>query len=59
MGDKFVASELSKYITYLDANNPYGWTMSKPLPTNSFKWMKVSELETWENHSCILEVKIN
>ena len=25
MGDKFVASEPSKYITYLDANNLYGW----------------------------------
>ena len=32
--------------------------MSKPLPTHGFKWMKVSELETWENHSCILEVDL-
>ena len=47
MGDKFVASELSKCIAYLDANNLYGWAMSKPLPTHGFKWMKVSELETW------------
>ena len=58
MGDKFVASELCKYITYLDANNLYGWAISKPLPTHGFKWMKVSELETWENHSCILEVDL-
>ena len=58
MGDKFVASELSKYIAYLDANNLYGWAMSKPLPTHGFKWMKVSELETWENYSCILEVEL-
>ena len=58
MGDKFVASELSKYIAYLDANNLYGWAMSKPLSTHSFKWMKVSELETWEKHSCILEVDL-
>ena len=58
MGDKFVASELSKYIAYLEANNLYGWAMSKPLPTHGFKWMKVSELETWENHSCILEVEL-
>ena len=58
MGDKFVASELSKYIAYLDANNLYGWAMSKLLPTHSFKWMKVGELETWELHSCILEVDL-
>ena len=48
MGVMFVASEPSKYIAYLDANNLYGWAMSKPLPTCGFKWMKVSELETWE-----------
>ena len=34
------------------------WAMSKPLPTHGFKWMKVSELEIWENHSCILEVDL-
>ena len=27
----------SKYIVYLDANNPYGYTISKFLPTNWFK----------------------
>ena len=32
--------------------------MSKPLPTHGFKWMKVSELETGENHTCILEVDL-
>ena len=55
MGNEFVASELSKYIAHLDANNLYGLAMSKPLPTHGFKWMKVSE---WENHSCILEVDL-
>ena len=58
MGDKFDASGPSKYITYLDANNLYGWAMSKPLPTHGFKWMKLSELLTWELHSCILEVEL-
>ena len=58
MGDMFVASEPSKYIAYLDANNLYGWAMSKTFPTCGFKWMKVSELETWENYSCILEVDL-
>ena len=58
MDDKYDPSELSKYITYLDANNLYGWTMSKPLPTHGFKWMEKSELGTWEKHSCILEVDL-
>ena len=58
MGNKFVASEPSKYITYLDANNLYGWGMSKPLPTHSFQWMKVSELEAWELYPSILEVDL-
>ena len=49
---------LSTYIVYLDANKLYGWAMSKPLPTHGFKWMEVSELETSENHSCILEVDL-
>ena len=58
MGKSFNEKEPSKYIQYLDANNLYGWAMSKPLPTHGFKWMKVDELETWELHSCILEVDL-
>ena len=51
MGDRFDVNKTSKYITYLDANNLYGCAMSKPLPTDGFKWMKVSELETSFMHS--------
>ena len=58
MSDKFNSNEPSKYIQYLDANNLYGWAMSKPLPTHGFKWMKTSELETWELYPCILEVDL-
>ena len=58
MGKSFNEKEPSKYIQYLDANNLYGWAMSNPLPTHWFKWMKVDELETWELHSCILEVDL-
>ena len=28
----------SSYIQHLDANNLYGWAMSKKLPVNGFKW---------------------
>ena len=59
MGDKFNSNEPSKYIQYLDANNLYGWAMSKSLPMHGFKWMKTSELETWDLHSCILEVDLD
>ena len=58
MGDKFNSNEPSKYIQYLDANNLYGWAMSKPLPTHGFKWMKDSELNVWEKTPCILEVDL-
>ena len=58
MGKSFIDTMISTYIMYLDANNLYGWAMSKPLPTHGFKWMKVDELETWELHPCILEVDL-
>ena len=29
----------STYIEYLDANNLYGWAMSKKLPVRGFKWL--------------------
>ena len=58
MGNNFDSSKPSKYIQYLDANNLYGWAMSKPLPTHGFEWMKVNELKTWENYSCILQVDL-
>ena len=28
----------SQYLTYLNANNLYGWEMSQKLPVNGFKW---------------------
>ena len=37
-------NEESSYIQYLDANNPYGWAMSKKLPTNGFKWIDNNEI---------------
>ncbi|KAF0719864.1 DNA pol B 2 domain-containing protein, partial [Aphis craccivora] len=39
MGDKFNEKEESIFLEYLDANNLYGWAMSKYLPTGDFKWI--------------------
>ena len=33
------SSKESKYITYLDANNLYGWATSQYLPYSGFKWL--------------------
>ncbi len=44
MGDEYDDSKPTKYITYLDANNLYGWALSNPLPTGGFKCMEEKEL---------------
>ena len=38
-------SKANSYIIYLDANNLYGWAMSKPLPKRDFKWKRVMPTE--------------
>ena len=58
MGEKFDLSEPSKFITYLDANNLYGWAMSKNLPTHGFRWVDEKDFDDWENFPCILEVDL-
>ena len=37
----------SSFTEYLDANNLYGWAMSKTLPVNGFKWVKQGELSNF------------
>ena len=37
----------SKYITYLDAGNLYGWEISPYLPYNGFKWLNKKKLVTF------------
>ena len=49
MEEAFDSNKPSSFITYLDANNLYGWAMSKPLPTHGFKWMHKDELNDWKN----------
>ena len=60
----FDPAEKSSFIVYLDANNLYGWAMSKPLPVGEFEWMDEKELKNWERFvdeegiGCILEVDL-
>ena len=60
----FDPEEKSSFIVYLDANNLYGWAMSKPLPVGEFEWMSEDELKDWERFveeegkGCILEVDL-
>ena len=56
--ENYDPSKESKYIEYLDANNLYGWAMSRPLPTDGFRWMRRPELDDWRNIPCILEVDL-
>ena len=58
MRDEYDDSKPTKYITYLDANNLYGWAMSNPLPTGGFKWMEEKELDNWRNIPCTVEVDL-
>ena len=37
-------NEESSYIQNLDANNLYGWAMSKKLPVNGFRWLDSDEI---------------
>ena len=45
MGNEFDPAEESKFISYLDANNLYGWVMSKQLPTSGFECITDDELD--------------
>ena len=45
MGTEFEPTKDSTFISDLDANNLYGWVMSKQLPTSGFKWMIDDELD--------------
>ena len=32
----------TQHLEYLDANNLYGWAMSKKIPVNGFEWVEES-----------------
>ena len=58
MGTQFDPAEESKFIQYLDANNLYGWAMSKQLPTSGLEQITDDELADWKHLNCFLEVDL-
>ena len=63
MGNKFNDEEQSRFLQYLDANNLYGWAMSKLLPTRGLRWVDVNpndinELIKHKNKGYLLEANV-
>ena len=55
---KLKTSDSNKFIMYLDANNLYGHSMSKPLPYKNFKWSDNLTLDLNNLQTGIYEVDI-
>ena len=63
IGSEYNPSEPTSYLQYLDANNLYGWAMSRPLPAGGFHWVdihpdEISELVNNSDTGYLLEVDI-
>ena len=43
--ENYDAIKCNSYIMYLDVNNLYESTLSQPLPTSNFKWLKDEEMK--------------
>ena len=62
----YINNEESSYIQYIDANNFYGWAISKKVPVNGFKWRDSNEINEEfiqnynenDNKGYILEVDV-
>ena len=42
---RYDSSKESKYITFIDANNLYGWAMCRYIPCSRFKWLIQEEMD--------------
>ena len=63
MGSEYNPSEPTSYLKYLDANNLYGWAMSRQLPAGGFHWVdihpdEISELVNNSDKGYLLEVDV-
>lgn len=48
MGPLCDSSKESTYLTYLDANNLYGYSMSQSMPEKDFKWMSRKKIDKFD-----------
>ena len=55
---KLETNDLNKFLMYLDSNNLYGLSMSKPLPYKNFKWSDNLTLDPKNLQTGIYEVDI-
>ena len=55
IGTEFDPAAESKFISYLYANNLYGWARSKQLPTSGFEWM-TDERDDLNHPSCFIKI---
>ena len=46
--DNYDPEKLHSHISYLDANNLYGWSMSRPLPQKNFKWVTDEDIKKFD-----------
>uniref|UniRef100_A0A1B6I4V7 DNA-directed DNA polymerase n=1 Tax=Homalodisca liturata TaxID=320908 RepID=A0A1B6I4V7_9HEMI len=47
----FDCNKPSNYLTYIDANNLYGWAMIKPMPKDGFRWLTNKEIKRFNVQS--------
>lgn len=56
MGAMYDLTKQTSYISFVDANNLYGWSMSQPLQDNDYAWLSQQECR---NAETALRVKYN
>ncbi|GET58831.1 hypothetical protein GLOIN_2v1820840 [Rhizophagus irregularis DAOM 181602=DAOM 197198] len=61
MGDSFNPSKPTTWISYVDANNLYGWAMSQYLPIGNYRWEASPEYfkQNLDKQKQILNVILN
>uniref|UniRef100_A0A8D8SD21 DNA-directed DNA polymerase n=1 Tax=Cacopsylla melanoneura TaxID=428564 RepID=A0A8D8SD21_9HEMI len=57
MGNSYNPDLPSTYLTYLDANNLYGYSMVKKHPLKDFKWMTKQEIKQFKK--CLFDLTEN
>ena len=56
--EAYDSNQPTKYISYLDVNNLYGWATCKPLPTYGLEWMGQDELNIGKNFQTAKELDV-